>query len=41
MSVIQVGLVDKTGKLDSQLVQETAVALNMQIMRDLSPIVSG
>lgn len=38
MSVIQVGLVDKTGKLDPQLVQETAVSLNMQIMRDLSPI---
>jgi hypothetical protein len=38
MSVIQVGLVDKTGKLDAQLVQETAAALNIQAMRDLGPI---
>jgi hypothetical protein len=38
MSVIQVGLVDKTGRLDPQLVQETAAALNIQIMRDLAPI---
>jgi hypothetical protein len=38
MSVIQVGLVDKTGKLDTQLVQATAAALNIQVMRDLSPI---
>ena len=38
MSVIQVGLVDKTGKLDPQLVQATASALNTQVMRDLSPI---
>ena len=35
MSVIQVGLVDKTGKLDSALVQATAAALNVQVMRDL------
>jgi len=35
MSVIQVGLVDKTGELDSSLVQATAAALNVQVMRDL------
>ena len=35
MSMIQVGLVDKTGKLDSALVQATAAALNVQVMRDL------
>ena len=35
MSVIQVGLVDKTGKLDSSLVESTAAALNIQVMRDL------
>ena len=35
MSVIQVGLVDKTGKLDSALIQATAAALNIQVMRDL------
>ncbi|HXK07711.1 MAG TPA: hypothetical protein VMS37_35285 [Verrucomicrobiae bacterium] len=35
MSVIQVGLVDKTGKLDPHLVQDTAAALNVQVMRDL------
>jgi hypothetical protein len=38
MSVIQVGLVDKTGKLDSKLVQAAAAALNLQVMRDLSPV---
>jgi hypothetical protein len=38
MSVIQVGLVDKTGKLDSQLVEAAAAALNIQVMRDVSPI---
>ncbi len=36
MSVIQVGLVDKTGKLDVQLVQEAAAAVNIQVMRDLT-----
>ena len=36
MSVIQVGLVDKSGKLDSHLVEETAAALNIQAMRDLT-----
>lgn len=35
MSVIQVGLVDKAGTLDAQLVQATAAALNIQVMRDL------
>jgi hypothetical protein len=35
MSVIQVGLVDKTGQLDPQLVQATAAALNVQAIRDL------
>jgi hypothetical protein len=35
MSVIQVGLVDKTGELDTSLVQATAAALNIQVMRDL------
>jgi hypothetical protein len=35
MSVIQVGLVDKTGKLDPALVQAAAAALNIQVMRDL------
>jgi hypothetical protein len=36
MSVIQVGLVDKTGALDSHLVESAAAALNVQVMRDLS-----
>ena len=35
MSVIQVGLVDTTGKLDAGLVQSVAAALNIQVMRDL------
>jgi hypothetical protein len=35
MSVIQVGLVDKTSKLDKQLVQSVAAALNIQVIRDL------
>ena len=35
MSVIQVGLVDKTRKLDPQLVQAVAAALNIQVIRDL------
>ena len=38
MSVIQVGLVDKTGKLDSNFVAATAASLNTQVMRDVSPI---
>jgi hypothetical protein len=35
MSVIQVGLVDTTGQLDPKLVQATAAALNVQVIRDL------
>jgi len=35
MSIIQVGLVDTTGKLDPELVQSVAAALNIQAMRDL------
>lgn len=35
MTVIQIGLVDKTGKLDPQLVQSVAAALNVQVTRDL------
>ena len=35
MSVIQVGLVDTTGKLNKQLVQSVAAALNIQVIRDL------
>jgi hypothetical protein len=36
MSVIQVGLVDKTEKLDAALLQATATALNIQVMRDFT-----
>ena len=35
MSVIQIGLVDMTGKLDAELVQSAAAALNLQVARDL------
>ena len=35
MSLIQVGLVDTTGSLDSELVQSVAAALNIQVTRDL------
>ena len=35
MSVIQVGLVDMTGRLDPNLVEATAAAINLQVMRDL------
>jgi hypothetical protein len=38
MSVIQVGLVDKTGALDPKLVQAAAAALNIQVIRDLANI---
>ncbi len=38
MSVTQVGLVDKSGKLDPQLVQAAAAALNIQVIRDLAPV---
>lgn len=35
MSLIQVGLVDTTGKIDADLVQSVAAALNIQVTRDL------
>ena len=35
MSVIQVGLVDMTGTIDVDLVQAAAIALNLQVTRDL------
>jgi hypothetical protein len=35
MSVIQVGLVDMTGKIDVDLVHSASVALNLQVTRDL------
>lgn len=35
MTVIQVGLVDKTGKINPQFVQAAAAALNIQVQRDL------
>ncbi|MBS0561110.1 MAG: hypothetical protein JSR21_13750 [Proteobacteria bacterium] len=35
MSVIQVGLVDMTGKIDTSLMQAAAAALNLQVTRDL------
>src|SRR5215469_1959261 len=38
MSVNQVVIVDKTGKIDVELVQEAAAALSIQVTRDLSPI---
>ncbi len=38
MSVIQVGLVDKTGALDPKLVEAAAAALNIQVIRDLANI---
>jgi hypothetical protein len=38
MAVAQVGLVDKTGKIDPQLLQETAASIGIQVTRDLSPI---
>jgi hypothetical protein len=36
MSLIQIGLVDTTKTLDSEVVQEAAAAINIQIARDLS-----
>lgn len=36
MSLIQIGLVDKTGSLDTDLVQTVAAALNVQVTRDLT-----
>lgn len=35
MSLIQIGLVDKTGKIDPALMQSAAAALNIQVTRDL------
>ena len=35
MSLIQVGLVDTTGKLDPELVKSAAAPLNIQVIRDL------
>ena len=35
MSVIQIGLVDKTGEIDLDLVHSAAMALNLQVTRDL------
>src|SRR5271166_4753149 len=35
MSIIQVGLVDMTGKINPDLVQAAAAALNVQVTRDL------
>jgi hypothetical protein len=35
MSVIQIGLVDTTGKMDPELVQAAAAAVNIQVTRDL------
>ena len=35
MSVIQVGLVDMTGRIDPELIQSAAIALNLQVNRDL------
>lgn len=38
MAVAQVGLIDRTGKIDTQLLQEAAAAIGIQVTRDLSPI---
>ena len=35
MSVVQVGLVDTTGKISAELMQSVAAALNIQVTRDL------
>lgn len=35
MPLVQVGLVDKTGEIDPELVQAAAAALNVQVTRDL------
>ena len=35
MSVIQVGLVDMTGKIDVDLIHSASIALNLQVTRDL------
>src|ERR1700722_20947913 len=36
MSLIQVGLADKTGEIDAGLLQAAAAALNVQVTRDLT-----
>ncbi|MGA2021275.1 MAG: hypothetical protein ABSH02_11850 [Candidatus Sulfotelmatobacter sp.] len=36
MSLIQVGLADKTGEIDADLLQAAAAALNIQVTRDLT-----
>ena len=36
MSLIQVGLADKTGEIDASLIQAAAAALNIQVNRDLT-----
>jgi hypothetical protein len=38
MSLIQVGLVDKTKEIDPELMQSVAAALNIQVNRDVAPI---
>ena len=38
MSVIQIGIADRTRKIDSELLQETAAAIGIQVSRDLAPI---
>jgi hypothetical protein len=37
MTIAQIGLTDKTGSLNSQLLQQAAQALNIQVTRDLPP----
>ncbi|HTS24287.1 MAG TPA: hypothetical protein VMH81_00315 [Bryobacteraceae bacterium] len=38
MSVIQVGIADRTRQIDPELLQETAAALAIQVTRDLGPV---
>ena len=35
MPLIQIGIVDTTGNLDSELIQEAAAAINVQVIQDL------
>jgi hypothetical protein len=37
MSMVQVGLVDKTGEINAELIQSVAAALTIQVNRDLAP----
>jgi hypothetical protein len=37
MSMVQVGLVDKTGEINPELIQSVAAALTIQVSRDLAP----